>query len=228
MKRILLFDLDGTLTDPALGITNGFRYALSKMGVSPPPREALYPFIGPPIDVSFGTFFPNDKSSDAPFGNPTKVAEAVAHYRTYYREKGLFENRVYDGIPEALRTLQNRGYTLALATSKPEEFARRIMIHFGLDRYFALLGGASFDTSRSQKRQVIAYVLERLSASPQDCVMIGDRIYDMEGAAAFPMDALGVLWGYGPAEEFRGYPTVSSPSELAAYFPGEPETDQGL
>ena len=202
--QYLLFDLDGTLTYPALGITNSILYALREMGVEPPERESLYQFIGPPLAKTFLEFFPEEK-----------VQEAIDTYRVYFRAKGMFENTVYDGIPELLRELKARKIPAAVATSKPEEFAVTILEHFGLAEYFTVIGGASMDGSRGEKQQVIEYVLNKLDngtsefdisarkcqVSRSEYLMIGDRKYDMEGAKAFGMTALGVSWGYGTREE---------------------------
>ncbi len=190
----ILFDLDGTLTDSGEGIMNSARYALTKMGAPIPPESVLRTFVGPPLTESF---------RDHCGMNEAQCEETIRAYREYYKERGMFENRVYDGIPEMLAGLVTRGGKLVLATSKPEHFARQIMAHFHLDPYFAYIGGALTDGKRKEKAEVIAYVLETTGADPARCLMIGDRRYDAEGAAAFGIPTLGVLWGYGSEEELK-------------------------
>ena len=189
----LLFDLDGTLTDPGEGITNSVAYALEKFGISVADRSTLYPFIGPPLVDSFMKFY----------GFPHEDAErAVACYREYFRDRGIFENRLYEGIPEVLKALKDAGKTLAVATSKPEPFAKRIIEHFGLSEYFTLVAGASFDQTRSEKWDVIEYAMDTLGLTERSkIVMIGDRKHDIIGAKKTGLDSVGVLWGYGDRRE---------------------------
>lgn len=195
MYQFLLFDLDGTLTDPGLGITNSVRYALNKFHIEEPDRTALYRFIGPPLLDSFMEFYGfSREQSDL----------AVQYYREYFKVKGLYENQVYDGIPALLATLKERGRTLLLATSKPEEYAVEILKHFHLDHYFDFVAGATMDGSRSKKADVIAHALDlgqisRLSSA----VMIGDREHDILGAGQMGLDSIGVLYGYGSEAELR-------------------------
>ena len=208
-KTYVLFDLDGTLTDPAEGITNAVIYALTEMGVTPPPRESLYRFIGPPLADSFREFFPEER-----------VQEAIDTYRVYFRSKGMFENTVYDGIPELLRTLRDSGMILAVATSKPEEFSVTILEHFGLAEYFTVIGGADMAGKRGEKAQVIRRTLDLLGvADPAEerFFMAGDRKFDMEGAKAFGMTSLGVTWGYGSRKELTDAGadfTADTPADL--------------
>lgn len=190
----LLFDLDGTLTDPGTGITNSVMYALRGMGIEPPPREALYPFIGPPLDESFREFY-------GITGDDTR--RAIALYREYFREKGIFENRVYDGIPELLAALRDRGHTLLVATSKPEPFAERILRHFQLDGYFSYICGCTLEETRTKKAEVIEWALRRASITPSEALMIGDRRHDVEGARACGLPCMGVLYGYGSRAELE-------------------------
>jgi len=212
-ERYILFDLDGTLTDPALGITNSILYALHEMKeflLSPelPPRESLYRFIGPPLSDAFSEFFPKEK-----------VQTAIDTYRVYFRSRGMFENTVYEGIPALLAELKNKGIPTAVATSKPEEFAITILDHFKLSQYFTVIGGADMEGLRGEKPQVIAHVLKTLGISPQhasSCIMVGDRKFDMEGAKAFGMTAAGVTWGYGSRDEL-----LSAGSDHIADTPAE-------
>lgn len=189
----LLFDLDGTLTDPGEGITNSVAYALKKFGIEVVDRSELYPFIGPPLLESFMKLY----------GLSREDAErAVAYYREYFGDRGIFENRPYNGIKEALKTLKDAGKTLIMATSKPEPYARRIAEHFELDGYFTYMAGATFDESRSEKWDVIQYALDTMKiADLSQAVMIGDRKHDIIGAQKTGLDSVGVLWGYGTREE---------------------------
>lgn len=192
MFEYALFDLDGTLTDPALGITNSIMYALDKMGREIPPRESLYSFIGPPLVQSFQSL-----------GMTKDEAEtALRTYREYFSVNGLFENKVYDGIPEALENLLNAGVKIILATSKPELYAAQILEHFSLDKYFTSVCGASMDEKRVYKADVIKYALDTNGISDKSkVIMIGDRLHDIIGAAKNGLPSIGVLWGYGSREE---------------------------
>ena len=192
----LFFDLDGTLTDPAEGITKSVEYALNKFGITVADRSELFCFIGPTLADSFRRFY-GFSDEDA--------LRAVVYYREYFPEKGIFDNRVYDGIPELLAKLQTAGRTLVLATSKPEEFARRIMDKFDLARYFKHLCGATFDGRISKKSEVIEYAIETAGITDRSSVlMIGDREHDVLGAKKAGVDSLGVLFGYGSREELEG------------------------
>lgn len=191
--RYLLFDLDGTLTDPMLGITRSVQYALRRFGIEIDDLRTLCRFIGPPLKESFRDFYGMDDE---------QATRAVALTREYFAPRGIFENRLYEGIPELLTELQAAGYVLAMATSKPEPFARQIAEHFHLADRFTLIGGATMDGTRTAKRDVVRYVLGALDVEdPTAAVMIGDRRYDIEGAAAEGIASIGVLWGYGSREE---------------------------
>ncbi len=215
----ILFDLDGTLTDSAPGILHSAEYALRTLGFPVPGRATLRRFVGPPLTESFQTLC-GLSAADA--------SRAVEAYRVYFRARGMFENRVYDGIPALLRTITRAGRTLALATSKPEVFARQILDHFGLAQYFAVLAGATLDPSRQTKAAVLARALclleeAGLPAAAARPVLVGDRLHDVEGAAAHGLPCIGVLYGYGSEEELRQVgaraiaPTVE---ELAALLLG--------
>lgn len=191
--RYLLFDLDGTLTDPMLGITRSVQYALRRFGIEVDDLRTLCRFIGPPLKESFRDFYGMDDE---------QAARAVALTHEYFAPRGIFENRLYEGIPELLTELQAAGCMLAMATSKPEPFARQIAEHFHLADRFTLIGGATMDGTRTAKRDVVRYVLGALDVEdPTAAVMIGDRRYDIEGAAAEGIASIGVLWGYGSREE---------------------------
>lgn len=191
--RYLLFDLDGTLTDPMLGITRSVQYALHRFGIEVDDLRTLCRFIGPPLKESFRDFYGMDDE---------QATRAVALTREYFAPRGIFENRLYEGIPELLTELQAAGCMLAMATSKPEPFARQIAEHFHLADRFALIGGATMDGTRTAKRDVVRHVLDALGVEDRTAaVMIGDRRYDIEGAAAEGIASIGVLWGYGSREE---------------------------
>lgn len=193
MYRYLLFDLDGTLTDPGVGITNSVMYALSKFGITVTDRRELYPFIGPPLLDSFRDFYGLDGE---------RGQQALAYYRAYFRPHGIYENEVYPGIPETLAALRARGKTLILATAKPEEFAREILRHFDLARYFDLIFGATMDERRNRKTDVIAEALGAAGITDRSAaLMIGDRAQDVDGARENGIAALGVLYGYGDRAE---------------------------
>lgn len=193
MYDILFFDLDGTLTDPAEGITNSVMHALGKWGMEVSDRRELYSFIGPPLVDSFMKYY----------GFSREDAErSVEYYREYFRDRGLFENTVYPDTEATLNELKRRGKKLIVATSKPEVFAVRILEHFGLDGYFNLIVGATMDSSRVKKGDVIAYALKCIGEVDRSrCLMIGDREHDVLGAKENGIASLGVLCGYGDREE---------------------------
>lgn len=189
----IFFDLDGTLTDPGMGITNSVMYALKKFGIEETDRTKLYKFIGPPLLESFEVFY-GFSEEDA--------WKALAYYREYFSVQGLYENEVYEGVKELLDTLVGMKKKIVLATSKPEEFAKEILRHFGLDKYFDFVAGATMDESRNKKDDVIEYALESLHITNTSSVlMIGDRKHDVLGAKKFDIDSIGVLYGYGDYEE---------------------------
>ena len=194
-KEYILFDLDGTLTDPAEGITNSVMYSLKKYGIAVSDKTELYKFIGPPLFESYIKYYGFSKE---------KALEAVELYREYFRDTGIFENRVYDGIPELLKKLNEKGKKVILATSKPEEFAKRILKYFSLEDYFYFVAGATMSETRTKKKDVISYILEQLKIDgTQKAVMIGDREMDINGAHSLKMPAIGVLYGYGSLEELQ-------------------------
>lgn len=208
--KYYLFDLDGTLTDPGIGITNSVMYALEKFGIHVSDRKELYPFIGPPLVDSFEKYFGFDEK---------QALQAVEYYREYFREDGIFENVVYEGIPEMLCELKRKGAKVALATSKPYEFSVRILDHFDLHQYFDLIGAATMDGRISRKADVIRHLLDSLGEIDKASVlMIGDRDQDIEGAKANDLQCAGVLWGYGSKDELLDAGAdfiVSSPSDIA-------------
>lgn len=192
MKRYIFFDLDGTLTDPMLGITSSVQYALSKFGISVRYLKELVPFIGPPLAESFQQFYGFSKE---------EAKEAVQYYREYFSPKGIFENEIYPGIAQMLVGLYDAGFELAVTTSKPRVYAERILKHFGIDEYFSLVAGSELDGTRVKKNEVIQYALDAYGICGKDALMIGDRKHDIEGAAACDMESVGVLYGFGSKEE---------------------------
>ncbi|CYV82394.1 TPA: HAD family hydrolase [Streptococcus suis] len=194
MYQTILFDLDGTLTDSGQGILNSVAYALEKMGIEEPDTANLNRFIGPPLYESFSRFYQL---------NPEDTQSAVDAFRVYFKEKGMFENQLYPEIIPLLEELRTAGKTLVIATSKPEIFAKQILEHFGIAHYFDVIAGASLDSSRISKADVIGYAINQLEAFPKHAVMIGDREHDIEGAHRHQLPAIGVLYGYGSKQEFE-------------------------
>lgn len=205
--EVILFDLDGTLTDSAEGILNSVIYALERMGVSYDSKESLRRFIGPPLQTSFRDYCGFSEK---------QVAEAVRIFREYFRERGIYENKVYGDIPEMLNALCNADLTLAVATSKPEAFAEQILLRFDLAKYFKVISGATMDGT--DKVTVIREALTRLGIKPSSRVlMVGDREHDILGAKEAGVSSLGVLFGYGSKEELQTAGAdhiVSTPSEI--------------
>ncbi|AER19758.1 HAD family hydrolase [Streptococcus suis] len=194
MYQTILFDLDGTLTDSGQGILNSVAYALEKMGIEEPDTANSNRFIGPPLYESFSRFYQL---------SPEDTQSAVDAFRVYFKEKGMFENQLYPGIIPLLEELRTAGKTLVIATSKPEIFAKQILEHFGISHYFDVIAGASLDSSRISKADVIGYAINQLEAFPNNAVMIGDREHDIEGARMHQLPAIGVLYGYGNKQEFE-------------------------
>lgn len=189
----ILFDLDGTLTDPAVGITGGVAHALDYFGNKYNSRKELEVFIGPPLREQFMEYCNVDRE---------KGEEYVAKYREYYAVTGIYENKLYDGVSEMLKVLKNAGKKIVLATSKPEKFALIILEHFGLIDYFDFVAGALMSNSRTKKDEVIAYALENIGEyDVSTTIMVGDRLHDVEGAAKFGIDTVGVTFGYGSYDE---------------------------
>ena len=205
-----LFDLDGTLTDPKEGITKCFRYALEKMGVESPELSELEKYIGPPLIKSFADYFSEEDAK-----------KAVEYYRERFRDTGIFENGVYDGIEDMLRTAKEQGKKLALATSKPQHFAQIIMDHYGLAQYIDVLVGSRGDgqTKADVIRQV--FVEAGLDDETKKCaIMVGDRLHDIEGAKECGIDSLGVRFGYAKENELEDAGAdyiVATAEELKAF-----------
>ncbi|WNS45401.1 HAD family hydrolase [Paenibacillus sp. MMS20-IR301] len=188
----ILFDLDGTLTDPKEGITRCVEYALNKFGIAVEHPDLLIPYIGPPLYDSFIEI--QGFTAEA-------AQQAVDYYRERYRTVGMFENSVIPGIPKLLKDLSDQGFSLYVATSKPTVFAEQILAHYGLEGYFKFTAGSNLDGTRSKKREVIQYVLDENSIPAAQALMIGDREHDIIGAKSCGVTSIGVLIGYGSEEE---------------------------
>ena len=205
----VLFDLDGTIVDSAPGITASLAKTLADLGEPIQTPAELLRWVGPPIMDSF---------RDLGGFDPAESQRALEIYRGHYLSEGVFDAAVYDGVPEVLRAISQTHLPLSLATSKPETPARLVLEHYGLAHYFDELTGASDDEKRSKKADVIAEALRRLAANGADLerpIMIGDRIHDVEGAAANGIPTIFVTWGYGAPEEAAGsVAMVDSPEQL--------------
>lgn len=193
MYQHILFDLDGTLTNPELGITSSVMYALEKFNIKVEDRKELHPFIGPPLSYSFQTYYGLSEADSE---------LAIKYYRERFSVKGLYENEVYEGVEKLLQQLKESGKTLIIATSKPEEYTLKILEHFDLLKYFDYVAGATMDGSRGEKADVIRYALEISGIQDKSkAIMIGDRKYDILGAKENGLDSIGVLFGFGDYEE---------------------------
>ena len=190
----VLFDLDGTLVDSGIGVTNSVAYALNKFGITPPPREELFRFIGPPLTQSFSEFCGFDEE---------KTTQAIAYYREYYSKQGISECVMYDGILEMIKALKSRGYKIALATSKPEIYARVVVENKGILEYLDYISAASTDEkTRATKEAVVEYALSLCEEKDTSkIVMVGDRHFDINGAKKYGIDSIGVTFGYGSRAE---------------------------
>ena len=210
-RKVLLVDLDGTLTDPAEGIVGCFRFALAALGCAPPASVDLAWIIGPPLRQSFKTFL----------GGTDDGEEALALYRTRYGSNGLFDAIVYDGVPEALAQVKQTGARLFLCTSKPVVYANRILDRFDLGRYFDEAYGSELDGRLEDKGDLIAHILAEQRLNPGDCVMLGDRRHDVAGAQRHAIPTIGALWGFGGEQELReagAAALCAAPLEVPAAF----------
>ena len=203
----VLFDLDGTLSDPKPGFVRSIAFAFSEIGFELDPEIDLASYIGPPIHDTFDKLFPDRELAQS----------ALKLYRQRYAEVGLFENELYAGIAECLERVSAAAESVHVATSKPTVFSERIVEHFGLSQYFDVVYGSNLDGSLSDKTELLDHILEQQGIEAQNAVMIGDRRYDMIGARNHGLKALGVLWGYGTEDELRGagaHHICSHPGEI--------------
>ncbi|KHF39251.1 HAD family hydrolase [Halalkalibacter okhensis] len=191
--KVILFDLDGTLSDPKVGITKSVQYALHKMDIIESDIDKLECFIGPPLHVSFAEYYHLDTKN---------TKKAIDLYRERFKEKGMFENELYSNIPMLLKSLTERGYILVVATSKPTVFAEKILEYFNINKYFERIVGSNLDGTRASKTEIIQYILDKYTDyTIGDFIMIGDRKHDMIGAINTGIDSIGVTYGYGSSEE---------------------------
>lgn len=203
-KKAILFDLDGTLTDSGEGIINCAIVTLEHYGLPIPSREEMRVFVGPPLHDTF-----------IKFGVPEEqVDEAIAIYRKRYVPIGAFENTPYPGVCEMLAALQADGYRLYVATSKPEAMSVKILEHFDMAKYFTRICGAATDRSRNTKEAVIAYLLEE-TGEKGNMIMVGDTVYDVEGAKALDIPCIGVSWGYGEVADMEDAGAISIAHSMA-------------
>ena len=210
MYDIILFDLDGTLSDSGPGIMHSVRYALAKYGIAGESEEALRRFVGPPMIESYMKFYGFDHE---------QAVQALAYYREDYLAGAIYMNTPYEGMEETLKSLKAAGKTLVVATGKPTSMAEDVLRHFGWEGYFSYIAGATMDESRSEKNEIIDYALDALGVSDRAGVlMVGDRDNDVLGAEKAGVDCCGVLWGYGSREELEGAGAkylIEKPEELA-------------
>jgi phosphoglycolate phosphatase-like HAD superfamily hydrolase len=191
--ELVIFDLDGTLTDSAQGIVASFRHALDHIGAPVPEGDLAAQIVGPPMDDTFRSMFGES------------AEEAIAAFRAEYGSRGWAMNTLFDGIEPLLADLRAAGVRLAVATSKLEPTARRVLAHFGVDQHFEVIAGATPDGSRKSKEEVLAHALEQLQPLPQRVLMVGDRSHDVHGAAAHGIDTVVVGWGYGRDDFTDGF-----------------------
>jgi len=193
--KYILFDLDGTLTDPKVGITKAVQYALEKNNIKEDSLSTLEKFIGPPLKDSFMEFYSFDEK---------KSLDSIQYFREYFKEKGIFENEIYLGIEDLLKKLKQNNYKIIVATSKPLVFAKTILKHFKMIEYFDLIVGSNLDGTLVDKGEIISYVIDYLKIKNlKEVIMIGDRKYDIIGAKKNNIDSIGVLYGYGAIEELK-------------------------
>ncbi|MBH0156468.1 HAD family hydrolase [Fictibacillus sp. 5RED26] len=205
----ILFDLDGTLSDPKEGITKSVQFALRRMGIAEENLDHLESFIGPPLQQSFQEFYSF---------NETQIRTAITYYRERFKDRGMYENTLYEHIPSLLQELKDNGHTVAVATSKPTVFAEEILKYFNICHYFDLIVGSNLDGTRTSKTEIIQHILHHYSDQPKETfIMIGDRKHDIIGAHNTGIDSIGVTYGYGSMEELtNAKPTsiVKTVSEL--------------
>ena len=191
--KALIFDFDGTICDTGEGIMKSAKYALDAYGIEAPEWEELGYFIGPPLLVTFQERFGK---------SPQEADEMVRKFRERYRETGLFESRLYDGIKDMLEALKKDGFNVGIASSKPQEFIEKLLSHFGISHLFDSVCGVSFKADCESKQSIISRCIAELGCEADECLMVGDRKYDVEGAKENQLVSVGVLWGYGSKFEF--------------------------
>ena len=221
MRNNILFDLDGTIIDPAEGITGAVRHALQSMGYEIPSREMQERFIGPPLNESFGEYYGMDEQ---------QTLQAVKYFREYFASTGLHQNDLYEGFSSLLPELSSKGYNLYIATSKPTKFARFILEEFNLAQHFKGIQGSELDGPGSPKADIIQMVLEKHNISPENAIMVGDRKHDVIGAQKNGIPCIGVLYGYAAPMELQqagAQHIVNSVENLGKYFISNCPTSSG-
>jgi phosphoglycolate phosphatase len=208
-NHFVLFDLDGTITNSSEGIINSIQFALNKMGLHEDDKEKLRSYVGPSLKQTFlQNYFPNGEL----------YKEAIAHYRTYYADKGIYENELYEGITNVLDEIKKKGGQIALSTAKPTYFAKIILEHFNINKYFDVVVGSHLRGTRTDKKEIIFETLDQLGLpDPKNCYMIGDREYDIVGAKHHKLNTIGVEYGYAPVGELEAIAPnyiVSKPLEI--------------
>ncbi len=208
-KKYILLDLDGTLTDTEEGVVNSFLYSLSKIGVTVEDRTSMRWIIGPPILDSYKQML---SCTDE------EAKKLLAGYREYYNDRGIWENRLYDGVEEMMHRLFDGGKILFTATSKPDVFAKRILDKHDVSKYFKYIYGSTLDGKISTKEDVLLHIINSESINIEDCVLVGDTKYDIIGAREVGMDVIGIKWGFGTDEEFVSFPPdilLETPNEVS-------------
>lgn len=194
MFEYILFDLDGTLTDPKVGITTCVQYALASVGIDEPDLDKLECFIGPPLHESFMDFYGFDRET---------AMQLVEKYRERFNPIGIFENTIYSGIAEMLKALKEAGCKISIASSKPTVLVERILDHFAITQYFDAVVGSNLDGTRTKKEEVVEEALRQLQCVKEKTAMVGDRKFDIEGARAFGLTGIGVSFGYAEERELQ-------------------------
>ena len=204
--KVILFDLDGTISDPKVGITKSVQYALQKMNIDEPDLDKLECFIGPPIQASFPEFC---------HFNESETKRAIDYYRERFKEKGMYENEIYEQMPALLQALHDQKLILTVATSKLTEFAEQILTYFNIRQYFELVVGSNLDGTRTAKTDIIEYILQQYPhLKLDDFIMIGDRKHDIIGASNTGIHSIGVTYGYGSLDEL----TQSNPTFIVNHI----------
>lgn len=207
----LLFDMDGTIADTSEGIYNGLRYMALKIGIPALPEDVMHTFLGPPLIGSLMRAYGMTED---------EAVVAVKIYREYYSKTGVMECNPYPGFCEMVRALKDAGVKVFVATSKPTPFAEQIVEKFGIKDCFVAVIGSNIDNTRTKKAEVIQYILDTYGLDKEDCLMIGDKSNDIDGARACGIDSLGVTYGFGSVEEIEGANptyTVASPEQILPY-----------
>ena len=194
MFEYILFDLDGTLTDPKEGITKSVQYALASVDIDEPGLDKLEPFIGPPLHESFMEFYGFDRDM---------AMKLVEKYRERFNVTGIFENKIYPGIADMLKVLKEAGCKISIASSKPTVLVERILDHFDIRKYFDSVVGSNLDGTRTKKEEVVEEALRQLACVKEKTAMVGDRKFDIEGARAFGLIGVGVSFGYAQENELE-------------------------